>query len=82
MELESRSRPVTQARVQVEADMSHAGMAPVFSEAREIRPGVYQTAIDFSMAGDWVLLLHIRMADGRRAEQQIDVRDVRETAGG
>lgn len=47
------------ARVAVEADMSHAGMSPVFGEAREIEPGRYQAHLGFEMAGDWVILLHI-----------------------
>lgn len=76
MDLEFESHPLTGARVQVEADMTHAGMTPSFSAAREIRPGTYRTTVNFSMPGDWVLLLHIRFADGRRAERQIDVHGV------
>ena len=28
------------------------------------------------MGGDWVVLLHIRLADGRKIERQMDVKGV------
>ena len=57
--------------------MSHAGMAPVFGEAREIEPGRYQAHLTFGMAGDWVILLHVMLPGGQKLERQIDVRGVR-----
>jgi hypothetical protein len=60
----------------VEADMSHPGMSPVFAEAKETAPGSYRTTVDFNMGGDWVVLLHIKLADGRKIERQVDVKGV------
>ena len=57
--------------------MSHPGMSPVFAESSEVASGRYQAHIDFSMAGDWVLLLHIKLPDGETVERQIDVKGVR-----
>lgn len=73
---DAAGKPVSHAAISVEADMSHPGMSPVFGNAQEIAPGSYQAPIDFNMAGDWVVLLHIRLADGRRMERQMDVRSV------
>jgi hypothetical protein len=70
-------KPLTGAHIAVEADMSHAGMSPVFAEAKETEPGRYQTLLEFQMAGDWVILLHITLPDGKKLERQIDVRGVR-----
>lgn len=70
------TRPVTHAAISVEGDMSHPGMSPAFGTAQESEPGTYTAHLDFSMAGDWVVLLHIKLADGRAAERQIDVRGV------
>jgi len=70
-------KPVTHAAIMVEADMSHPGMSPVFAEATESNPGDYQANLNFNMGGDWVVLLHIRLADGRKIERQVDVRGVR-----
>jgi hypothetical protein len=69
-------KSVEHAHIQVEGDMAHPGMAPVFSEAVEKGSGRYEAPADFTMGGDWVLLLHIRLTDGRKAEHQVDVRGV------
>ena len=62
--------------MEVEADMSHPGMAPVFGEVEETAPGNYLAHVRFTMAGDWVLLLRIKLPDGRKIERQVDVRGV------
>lgn len=46
------ARAIEGAHIAVEADMSHSGMSPVFSEAKEIEPGRYQARLRFEMAGD------------------------------
>ncbi len=70
------------AQITVEADMSHPGMSPVFAQANEVQPARYESNINFGMAGDWVLVLHIKLPDGEKLERQIDVRDVRPTMSG
>ena len=67
---------VTGAHIAMEADMTHAGMAPAFGEAKEIEAGRYQSPLVFPMAGDWVILLHITLADGKKFERQFEVRGV------
>lgn len=74
---DTTARPVSGARITVEADMSHAGMAPVFEEASEIGPGKYQAHLKFAMAGDWVVLLHVRLPGGQTLERQFNVAGVR-----
>lgn len=69
-------QPLTHAHIQVEGDMDHPGMAPVFSDAVETAPGSYQAPLTFTMGGDWVLLFHIVLPDGRKIEKQIDVKGV------
>jgi hypothetical protein len=70
-------KAIVGAQVAVEADMSHAGMAPVFADATETEPGRYQSHLMFAMAGDWVILLHITLPGGQKLERQIEVRGVR-----
>jgi YtkA-like len=74
---DAAEKPVTHAAIMVEADMAHPGMSPVFSAANEVAPGKYRADIDLNMRGDWVVLLHIRLADGRKIERQMDVKGVR-----
>jgi hypothetical protein len=71
------ARPVSGAQITVEADMSHAGMAPVFAEASETQPGQYQAHLNFAMVGDWVVLLHVRLPGGQTLERQFNVSGVR-----
>lgn len=72
----AQGEPVKDAHIRVEGDMAHPGMAPVFGNAVENSPGTYEASIDFNMPGDWVVLLHIRLADDRRIERQMDVKGV------
>lgn len=71
------ARPVSGARITLEADMSHAGMAPVFEEASETRAGEYHARLRFAMAGDWIVLLHVRLPGGETLERQFNVAGVR-----
>ena len=73
------AQPVIGARILLEADMSHPGMAPVFGNATEIGSGLYQGRLDFNMAGDWVVLAHIKLVDGPALEYQTDLQGVRPT---
>jgi hypothetical protein len=69
-------QPVAGAHVRVEGDMIHPGMAPVFTDAVEVSPGNYQAPLNFTMGGDWVVLFHIALSDGRKVERQMDVKGV------
>jgi hypothetical protein len=71
------ANPITGARIAIEAEMSHPGMRPLFAEAKETEPGRYQAHLDFQMAGDWIILLHVTLPGGKKLERQIDVRGVR-----
>lgn len=78
---DAAARPLGQARITVEANMSHPGMSPVFGEAGEVAPGRYRAHVEFTMAGDWAVLAHITLADGRKIERQfelrVEVKDIR-----
>ena len=69
-------RPASGATVRVEAHMTHPGMSPVLSEAVERGGGRYEAALDFTMAGHWVVLLKGRLADGAALDHRIDLGQV------
>jgi hypothetical protein len=75
---DAAGRPVNGARINLEGDMSHPGMSPVFGEAKELGAGHYRAALEFTMAGDWVVLVHLTLPDGRKVERQFDVKGVRQ----
>jgi hypothetical protein len=73
---DATAKPVSGAHIQLEGDMSHPGMAPVMSETKEIEAGRYQGVLQLNMAGDWVVLAHVILADGRKLEPQINLSGV------
>lgn len=69
--------PVEGAAVEIQGDMTHPGMVPVFATARETSPGRYEAEMELTMAGDWVLTVAARTADGRSLERQLPLPGVR-----
>lgn len=73
---DSAGAPVEGAEVQVQGNMTHAGMAPVFGTAQEEGDGMYVIpGFRFTMAGDWILTVRVTLADGRQGtyEHRTDV---------
>ena len=66
-------RPVAGARVELEGNMTHAGMVPVLAPAVEVEPGRYRGELEFTMGGDWFILVRAHLADGRSLEELVDV---------
>jgi hypothetical protein len=73
---DSAGKPINGARISLEGNMSHAGMRPVFSEAREVGSGSYEAPLEFTMRGDWIILIHLSLPDGRKLQRQIAVKGV------
>ena len=74
---DSSGKALTGARITLEGNMSHAGMAPVFAKAKEIEPGRYQAPLELTMAGDWIVLVHLTLSDGQKVERQFEIKGVR-----
>ena len=64
--VDARQHPVHDARLRLEAQMSHPGMAPVIADMRERADGVYEADVRLSMAGDWVLVAAGELSNGTR----------------
>jgi len=56
--------------------MAHPGMAPVLVRAGESAPGSYVGHLQFTMAGDWVILVQGALANGQKIDRQVDVKGV------
>jgi hypothetical protein len=69
-------KPLAGARISLEGNMTHAGMSPTFGEAKETSPGTYTGTIDLNMRGDWVVTVHVVMADNLKLDQEINVRNL------
>ena len=70
-------KPVIGARLRLEGLMSHPGMAPVVADAVERGQGTYDAPLQFTMAGDWILLVTGQLADGSRLTKRIEIAGVR-----
>ena len=70
-------KPVIGARLRLEGLMSHPGMAPVAADVVERGDGVYDAPLQFTMAGDWILLVTGQLADGRELKKRIEIAGVR-----
>jgi YtkA-like protein len=68
--------PVAGARLNLEGNMSHAGMVPVFAEASEIGPGRYRSVMELSMAGDWNVTVHMTLSDDRKLDHEFEIKGV------
>jgi hypothetical protein len=66
-------KPVVGAHIALEADMSHSGMSPVFGKAEEVSAGQYEGRLELEMSGDWVVLIHVTLADGQKFDRQESV---------
>lgn len=67
------ARPITGAMMDIEANMSHPGMSPIMAKLEEEDPGVYSADIEFSMGGDWFILVNARLPDERIINRQINI---------
>lgn len=73
----SEGAPISGAELRLEGNMSHPGMVPVFADARELAPGRYLADLEFTMGGDWFIIVTARLPGNRRLERQFPVRGVR-----
>ena len=53
------------ATVSIKGDMTHPGMTPVLATIRQSSGGVYSTPFEWTMGGDWVVSVDVKLADGR-----------------
>jgi hypothetical protein len=70
-------KPLNGARLRLEGLMSHPGMAPVAAAVVEKGDGAYEAPLQFTMAGDWILLLTGELPDGSPVKKQIEIAGVR-----
>jgi hypothetical protein len=73
---DAAANPVSGARLSIEGNMSHPGMAPSFGLLAETGPGRYQGDLTLGMPGDWVVQIHGTLPGGGKLEKQIEINNV------
>lgn len=72
--------PMTDARVEVEATMAHAGMKSSFATLQHRADGTYEGSLDWTMGGDWIVIVRVTPPSGTVVEQRFPVAGVRSSA--
>jgi hypothetical protein len=72
VELAEDGVPVEGAVVEIEGNMTHAGMEPVFVIATEREAGQYVATLDWTMGGEWFLIIRATLPGGESVERTID----------
>lgn len=70
---DAQGQPVDDAQIEVEGNMTHAGMVPVFAQSKAGDDGRYVVPFDWTMGGDWFVVVDITLADGERLSRQFPV---------
>jgi hypothetical protein len=70
---DASGQPISGATMELEGNMNHAGMVPVLAQALEVAAGQYQAGLEFTMAGDWFILVRADLPDGRSMEHRVDL---------
>ena len=73
---DAQGKSVAGARVELEANMSHPGMGPATGTAVEVSPGSYRGGLEFSMRGDWSVIVHVTLANGHSFEREVKFQNV------
>lgn len=72
LELSRAGVPVTEAQIEVQGTMSHAGMEPLWVVAEAEGEGRYLASLPWTMGGEWLLTVHVTLPDGTTLERRLE----------
>jgi len=64
--------PITGVDVELEGNMNHGGMVPVFTSPKEVEPGLYEGPFEFTMGGDWFVVVRAELEGDRAIEHLVE----------
>jgi hypothetical protein len=70
---DATGKPVDNASLAIEANMSHAGMTPVMANSAAGQGGVYRVPLTWTMAGDWYVDVRFTLPDGQKITRRFPV---------
>lgn len=70
---DSQGQPISGAAIELEGNMNHAGMVPVFVDPNEVAQGEYASDFEFTMGGDWLMTIRGTLPDGRELVHTLEV---------
>jgi hypothetical protein len=66
-------QPINNATLEIEGNMTHAGMVPVLAEATAGQGGRYTVPFEWTMGGDWIVTVKAILPDGQAVSQEFPV---------
>ncbi len=70
---DGQGRPINDANLAIEGNMTHAGMVPVVAQVESGETGRYVVPFEWTMGGDWVVTVETTLADGRHFSREFPV---------
>lgn len=70
---DGQGRPLDNVTLNVEGNMTHAGMVPVFAQGVGGEDGLYEVPFEWTMGGDWIVTVKATLADGGLVTRQFNV---------
>ena len=70
---DGQGQPIDNVKLDVEGNMTHAGMVPVFAQVVGGEDGLYEVPFEWSMGGDWIVTVKATLADGSLVTRQFEV---------
>ena len=70
---DQNGQPIDNAVLEIEGNMTHAGMVPVFAQTTDGENGRYVVPFEWTMGGDWTLTVDVLLEDGRTISREFPV---------
>ena len=70
---DENGQPVDDATLEVEGNMTHAGMLPVLAQVAGGEAGRYVVPFEWTMGGDWIVTVKVSLATGQIFSRQFPV---------
>ena len=68
-----KGQPINNATLDIEGNMTHAGMTPVLAQAVGGQNGRYEVPFEWTMGGDWIVTVKATLDDGRVSSGEFPV---------
>ena len=69
---DANGNPISDADIDIRGDMNHAGMEPVEADASTDVSGDYRIPFEWTMGGDWFVVVTATLPDGTVVEEQFN----------
>lgn len=66
-------QPINEANLEIEGNMTHAGMVPVLAQTAAGEAGRYAVPFEWTMGGDWIVTVQVTLPDGRQFSREMPV---------